>query len=224
MRDGAAEGCGKGGWQTPKPRPPRGDRRLPRRSSGRCVHDSGLPSSTHATVNKKRIPSVDEEVPLTRLLKLSLEQAGMYTVEVENRSEQAVRTAERLLPELVLMEVMMPGIDGGTLAGQFQSSERLKAVPIVFLTAAELNRKAKRRPSGKHVVLVRPGMVHSPNFPNRSATSFRWKSREQRFSSSPGWKWRATAGSALSCARKSASSRPACFTSQVFMAASCASL
>jgi len=87
-------------------------------------------------MNKKRILIVDDEVPLTRLLKLSLEQAGAYTVEVENRPEEAVRTAERFLPELVLMDVMMPGIDGGALAAQFKASSCLRDVPIVFLTAA----------------------------------------------------------------------------------------
>ncbi len=109
-------------------------------------------------MNKKRILIVDDEVPLTRLLKLSLEQAGMYTVEVENRSEQAVRTAERFLPELVLMDVMMPGIDGGTLAGQFQSSERLKAVPIVFLTAAVKRAEVQQRQGqiGGYAFLAKP--------------------------------------------------------------------
>ena len=60
----------------------------------------------------------------------------------------------------------------------------------------------------------------SPSFLNRFFTSLRWKSREQSFSSSPLLKCFATAGSDLSCSTKSASSRPACFTSHVFIAAS----
>ena len=94
--------------------------------------------------NKKRILIVDDEVPLSRLLKLSLEHTGMYLVQVENRSEEAVRAAERFQPELVLMDVMMPGIDGGTLAAQFQTSEPLKHVPIVFLTAAVKRAEVQR--------------------------------------------------------------------------------
>lgn len=87
-------------------------------------------------MNKKRILIVDDEVSLTRLLKLSLEQTGVYLVEVENRSQEAVRAAERFLPDLVLLDVMMPGIDGGTVASQFQANPVLKKIPIVFLTAA----------------------------------------------------------------------------------------
>jgi two-component system OmpR family response regulator len=70
------------------------------------------------------------------LLKLGLEQTGHYTVQVENDSQRAVHAAREFLPDLVLMDVMMPGIDGGTLATQFQASESLKGVPVVFLTAA----------------------------------------------------------------------------------------
>ena len=109
-------------------------------------------------MNKKRILIVDDEVPLTRLLKLSLEQAGAYAVEVENRPEEAVRTAERFLPELVLMDVMMPGIDGGTLAAQFGTREPLKQVPIVFLTAAVKRDEVQRRQGqiGGYPFLAKP--------------------------------------------------------------------
>ena len=87
-------------------------------------------------MNKKRIMIVDDEAPLTRLLKLTLEQTGKYSVQVENNAQRAARVAREFLPDLVLMDVMMPGIDGGTLAAQFQATEPLKHVPIVFLTAA----------------------------------------------------------------------------------------
>lgn len=79
---------------------------------------------------------VDDEAAFTRLLKLNLEQDGRYLVQVENESVKAVQTANQFLPDLVLMDVMMPGIDGGALAAEFQASARLRNVPIVFLTAA----------------------------------------------------------------------------------------
>jgi CheY-like chemotaxis protein len=87
-------------------------------------------------MNKKRIMIVDDEAPLTRLLKLSLEETGRYTVQVENHAQAALQSGKQFQPDLVLMDVMMPGVDGGTLASEFQASESLKRVPIVFLTAA----------------------------------------------------------------------------------------
>ena len=85
---------------------------------------------------KKRILVVDDEPSITRLLKLNLEQTNNYVVRAENDAEAAVAAAEEFKPHLILLDVMMPGLDGGELASRFQASPRLKSVPIVFLTAA----------------------------------------------------------------------------------------
>lgn len=87
-------------------------------------------------MNKKRIMIVDDEAPFTRLLKLSLEQTGHYAVRAENDPTRAMQAAQEFQPDLVLMDVMMPEMDGGFLASQFQASASLQKVPIVFLTAA----------------------------------------------------------------------------------------
>ena len=109
-------------------------------------------------MDRKRILIVDDEVPLTRLLKLSLEHTGAYLVQVANRPEEALHSAEQFLPDLVLMDVMMPGIDGGTLAARFQASERLQKVPIVFLTAAVKRDEVQRHHGqiGGHSFLAKP--------------------------------------------------------------------
>ena len=67
-------------------------------------------------------------------------------------------------------------------------------------------------------------VYQSPSFLNRFFTSLKWNSSEQSFSSSPGLKCFATAGSAFRTSTKLASSRPACLTSHVFIAASWTSL
>jgi CheY-like chemotaxis protein len=85
---------------------------------------------------KRRILVVDDEPSITRLLKLNLELTNDYEVATENVSGAALEVAERFRPDLVLLDVMMPGLDGGNLASRLQASPRLKHVPIVFLTAA----------------------------------------------------------------------------------------
>ena len=57
-------------------------------------------------------------------------------VREENNAKAALAAAEEFQPHLILLDVMMPGIDGGELAACFQASPRLNTVPIVFLTAA----------------------------------------------------------------------------------------
>lgn len=85
---------------------------------------------------KKRILVVDDEASITRLLKINLEQTQDYDVETENNASQALKTAMVFHPDLILLDVLMPGMDGGELASRFQSSPALSNVPIIFLTAA----------------------------------------------------------------------------------------
>jgi CheY-like chemotaxis protein len=84
---------------------------------------------------KKRILVVDDEPSFTRLLKLNLEQTGHYEVRTENRPTAALAAAGEFHPDLILLDVMMPGLDGGTLSSCFLESPIYKHIPIVFLTA-----------------------------------------------------------------------------------------
>ncbi len=93
----------------------------------------------------KRILVVDDEPSITRLLKLNLEQSGDYEVATENVSRAALATAEKFSPDLILLDVMMPDLDGGNLASAIQASPRLKGVPIVFLTAAVTRQEVRER-------------------------------------------------------------------------------
>lgn len=87
-------------------------------------------------IQKKRILVVDDQVDITRLLKLNLEQTNDYEVRTENDARLALTAAEAFHPDLILLDVVMPGMDGGELASRLEASPELKGVPIVFLTAA----------------------------------------------------------------------------------------
>ena len=97
------------------------------------------------STSKQRILVVDDEVSFTRLLKLNLEQTGGYEVLVENSAVEALAAARRFKPDLVLLDVMMPEMDGGSLAAQLRSSAALENVPIVFLTAAVKKEEVESR-------------------------------------------------------------------------------
>ena len=88
---------------------------------------------------KKRILVVDDQPANTRLLKLHLEKT--YEVREENNPKAALSAAEAFQPHLILLDVMMPGVDGGEVASRIQESPKLKDVPIVFLTAAVTKRE-----------------------------------------------------------------------------------
>ena len=98
---------------------------------------------TTMKAEKKRILVVDDQSRDTRLMKLYLEQTNDYVVREENDAKAALSAAEEFQPHLILLDVMMPGMDGGELAACFQANPKLKAVPIVFLTAAITKKEVK---------------------------------------------------------------------------------
>jgi len=84
---------------------------------------------------KKRILVVDDQASDTQLVKTFLERNNNYVVRDEHDAQAAISAAEEFTPDLILLDVLMPGMDGGELAGYFQASPKFKAVPIVFLTS-----------------------------------------------------------------------------------------
>jgi len=91
---------------------------------------------TPMTIAKKRVLIIDVEASFTRVLKLNLHDTGHYTAETVNDPAQALAVARDFSPDVILLDVMMPGVDGGELAARLQASSKLKDTPIVFLTAA----------------------------------------------------------------------------------------
>jgi DNA-binding response OmpR family regulator len=85
---------------------------------------------------KKRILVVDDEASITRLLKLNLENTNEYEVRTENTATHAFAAAKEFKPDLILLDILMPDLDGGYVASNFQESQEFKNIPIVFLTAA----------------------------------------------------------------------------------------
>lgn len=87
-------------------------------------------------MNKKRILIVDDEPGITQLLRLNLEKTGNFTVRAENDADKVLSAAIEFKPDLLMLDVMMPGKSGGEVAGQLRNTRAFKSLPIVFLTAA----------------------------------------------------------------------------------------
>ena len=83
----------------------------------------------------KKILIVDDEVGLTRLLKLNLEKSGRYTVRVINDSTKAIEAMLVFKPDLALLDIVMPDLDGGDLVAQMKEDPALSEIPVLMLTA-----------------------------------------------------------------------------------------
>jgi len=107
----------------------------------------------------KKILLIDDEAGFTELLKMNLERAGDFEVQIVNDSTTALATARVFAPDLILLDVVMPGMDGGDVQAALQGDPALAKVPVIMLTAlvdsAELSEGAVAQ-SGSSVVLPKP--------------------------------------------------------------------
>ena len=91
-------------------------------------------------MTKKRILVVDDEPGFTHLLKLVL---PVYEIREENNPMRALEVAREFKPDLILLDMIMPEMDGSTLAAEFTAEPLVRSVPIVFLTAIVSGKEAQ---------------------------------------------------------------------------------
>lgn len=83
----------------------------------------------------QRILYVEDEPDIQTVAKLALETVGGFTVMVCSSGEQAQREAEDFAPDMILLDVMMPGMDGPTTLRKLRELPVLANVPVAFMTA-----------------------------------------------------------------------------------------
>jgi CheY-like chemotaxis protein len=109
-------------------------------------------------MRRPRILLVDDEVSITRTLALYLEENGDCDVRVENVGKRAVMSAREFQPHLIILDIVMPDADGGSVAAELGADPVLRDTPIVFLTALVSHREtggAVQRIGG-HPFLAKP--------------------------------------------------------------------
>ena len=111
---------------------------LSSKSDGR--DSTGVFQATKVPDAKKRraakILVIDDEPEITDIVETFLETAG-YEVESENASQTGIDRAKAFLPDLVLLDIMMPGMDGYEICGELKRCEKTKRIPVVFLTGKD---------------------------------------------------------------------------------------
>ena len=115
---------------------------------------------------KRRILIVDDDRDSTHLIKILLEKISHYLVLEENDAAKAHESARDFRPDLILLDIIMPQIDGGDIAAQIDADPGLQRTPIIFLTALVTKAEAK---AGLHIqghpVLAKP--IDIPELINR---------------------------------------------------------
>lgn len=83
----------------------------------------------------QRILYVEDEPDIRAVAKLALEMVGGFTVKVCSSGEEALREAVAFGPDMILLDVMMPGMDGPSTLKALRALPSLAELPVAFMTA-----------------------------------------------------------------------------------------
>jgi CheY-like chemotaxis protein len=84
---------------------------------------------------RKKILLIDDEEDFCFFVKGNLENTGEFEVITATRGKKGIELARSELPDLILLDIAMPGMYGDEVASILVSSDKTKEIPIVFLTA-----------------------------------------------------------------------------------------
>lgn len=83
---------------------------------------------------KRKILMIDDEVDFCYFTKKNLENTGEFEVIVENKASDGIRAAIEQQPDLILLDIIMPELNGSEVAFRLVNDPRSKDIPIIFLT------------------------------------------------------------------------------------------
>ena len=86
-------------------------------------------------MSKNRILIIDDEKDLCFFLKANLEARGDYTVKVATSGEDGLYLAERFKPHLVILDIIMPVMDGFKVLEELKKNPKTMAFPVLMLSA-----------------------------------------------------------------------------------------
>ena len=106
---------------------------------------------------EKEVVVVDDEVDFLKLLKLSLEATGEFKVYTYSEGIEALKGIVRIRPEVIIMDLKMPQMNGYELMGRLYEYEGCKDIPVIFMTAYSFDEKELEMLKSKRIAkLTKP--------------------------------------------------------------------
>lgn len=103
------------------------------------------------------IAIVDDSVESRRLIRRILQYQGNYQLFEAADGYQAIRLAQRELPDLIILDLMMPGLDGFDVLDALKGNPRTASIPVIVVTAKELSSQENERLRGQIHSLMQKG-------------------------------------------------------------------
>ena len=105
----------------------------------------------------ERILLVDDDPDIRVLAKMELEMVGGFTVRACSSGEEALATAGPFAAQLILLDFMMPGMDGPAVLERLRAAPETAPVPVIFMTAKAAARDAEKlKALGALEVIAKP--------------------------------------------------------------------
>ena len=105
----------------------------------------------------KRILYVEDEPDIQAVAKMALEMVGGFTVRICSSGEEALGVAADFAPDLILLDVMMPGMDGPSTLKALRNLPSLAKIPVAFMTAKVQPQEVEQyRSLGARDVIAKP--------------------------------------------------------------------
>lgn len=105
----------------------------------------------------KRVLIVDDDPGISRIVQISLKAIAGWEVLMASSGQEGLQRAIENCPDAILLDVMMPGMDGITTLNQMQANPNLQRIPIILLTA-----KAQTSEQQKFTELPIAGVITKP--------------------------------------------------------------
>jgi len=117
--------------------------------------DETLPSDGGTDSHKKRILVVDDE-QANRFMLINI-LTPEYVVYVRDNGPDSIEAAEELMPDIILLDILMPGMNGYEVLAALKDSERTRNIPVIFVTGlSEANDEAKGLSLGAADYIIKP--------------------------------------------------------------------
>jgi len=104
------------------------------------------------TAQPPSILIVDDETSVGRMLKAGLEMHG-FTVRYESRSTDTIKACLEFHPDLILLDIDMPGKDGGDVASELRDHPTLRHTPVIFRSALVAKKETGKRSATGQIFL-----------------------------------------------------------------------
>ncbi len=108
-------------------------------------------------MNIGKVLMVDDDPSIRKVAEVTLKRVGKWEVALADSGTTALQIADSFKPDVILLDVMMPGMDGPTTYKHLQENEATSSTPVIFMTA-----KVQRQEVESYCKLGAVGVITKP--------------------------------------------------------------